>query len=63
MSLEELVDEWEMKIMFPQTTLPVTDSKEVFVSHDLDVCDNEEFAKRHWGVGYRRFVLDESFVP
>lgn len=37
---------------------PASASEEVFISNDLQVCDNEAFAQNHWGEGrYRRFVL------
>ncbi len=38
---------------------PQSASDEMFVSNDLQVCDNEQYAQDHWGEGkYRRFVLE-----
>lgn len=37
-----------------------TSSDELFISNDMEIADNEEYALKHWGPGkYRRFVLNE----
>ncbi len=37
---------------------PISASEEFFISNDLQVVDNEEYAKSHWGPGkYRKFIL------
>lgn len=61
--LQNIVERVHFRQIYETEKEPITNSKELFVSHDMECCDNEECSEKYWNGRYRRFVLDEAFVP